>query len=125
MEIKEVLEFLFQRADANQTFWNFYSLAATTILGIVTATNIGWLRREARVGLIAVFIIFAVANFDSLDRVRRQRGGLVKMAEQAEGYRQETHGPILKAVGPSPKKHLVYFHGVLDIEPMGQIFILA
>ncbi len=42
-ELKDLLGFLFQRADATQIFWNFYVGAVTGVLALVTAGRAEWL----------------------------------------------------------------------------------
>jgi ABC-type nitrate/sulfonate/bicarbonate transport system permease component len=37
---KDILSFVFQRADATQTFWNFFATVATAILGFVAAAKL-------------------------------------------------------------------------------------
>lgn len=37
MDMKDVLSFLFQRADATQTFWNFYTTVFTALLALLMA----------------------------------------------------------------------------------------
>ena len=53
IELKDLLSFLFQRADAMQTFWNFYAGAVTAVLGVVTAGKSDWLNRWVSAALTA------------------------------------------------------------------------
>lgn len=64
MNIKKVLEFLFQRADATQTFWNLYIGAVTTTLGLLTAAKVEWFRREVCIALTFVFAVFALSELE-------------------------------------------------------------
>jgi len=115
MNIKDILEFLFQRADATQTFWNLYIGAVTTTLGLLTASKVEWLKREVCIALAFVFAVFALSNLSSLDAVRQQRDGLVKVAESAPEFREDLYRPILDAVSPPGKIALRVFHSIFDL----------
>src|SRR5262249_13722428 len=107
MNIKEVLEFLFQRADAMQTFCNLYIGAVTTTLGLLTAAKVEWLKREVCIALTFVFAVFALSNLSSLDAVRGQRDELVKLAVSVPEFHEELYRPILDSVSPPDKIALI------------------
>jgi hypothetical protein len=124
MNIKEVLEFLFQRADATQAFWNLYIGAVTTTLGLLTAAKVEWFRREVCIALTFVFAVFALSNLSSLDAVRRQRDGLVKVATSAPGFREDLYRPILNSVSPPDKIALRVFHSIFDLFVITAIWLV-
>ncbi len=115
MDIKDALGFLFQRADATQTFWNLYLGVVTTILGLLTAAKIDWFRREVCIALTCVFAVFAYSNFAALDALRQQRAGLVDVAVHAQGFQECVYRSILRAVGPPGRITLRIYHLVLDL----------
>jgi len=124
MNIKEVLEFLFQRADATQTFWNLYIGAVTTTLGLLTAAKVEWLRREVCTALTFVFAVFALSNLSSLDAVRGQREGLVKLAASAAEFREDLYRPILDSVSPPDRIALIVFHSIFDLFVIAAIWLV-
>jgi hypothetical protein len=112
-DLKDLLGFLFQRADATQTFWNFYVGAVTAVLALVTAGRAEWLNRWVCLGLTAVFLVFAAGNFRALDSVRSQREQLIDVARQVKGY--ERVEKVVMAVRPPSPGTLYVFHGSLDV----------
>jgi hypothetical protein len=112
-ELKELLGFLFQRADATQTFWNFYAGAVTAVLGLVTAGKPAWLNVWVRSGITAAFLVFAVANFAALNSIRTQRDELMAVASEMKGYSRIAK--VVAAVKPATKWELRGFHGALDV----------
>ena len=113
IELKDLLSFLFQRADAMQTFWNFYAGAVTAVLGVVTAGKSEWLNRWVSAALTAAFLLFAVGNFISLDAVRRQRAALIDVALSSSGALAVRD--VVTAVRPPTAGQLRLFHGALDV----------
>lgn len=111
--LKQLLAFMFQRADATQTFWNFYAGAVTAVLGLVTAGKAEWLNRWVCLGITFAFLVFAVGNFIALDAVRAQRQELMNVAKAVKGYAQMEN--VVAAVRPPTKQQLRLFHGALDV----------
>ena len=124
MNIKEVLEFLFQRADAMQTFWNLYIGSVTTTLGLLTAAKVEWLKREVCIALTFVFAVFALSNLSSLDAVRGQRDELVKLAVSVPEFHEELYRPILDSVSPPDKIALIVFHSIFDLFVIAAIWLV-
>jgi len=112
-ELRQLLAFLFQRADATQTFWNFYVGVATAALGIVTAGKAEWLNRWVCSGLTVAFAVFALGNFAALDAMRAQRQELIAVAKDMKGYSRVEK--VVDAVRPPTKEELRLFHGALDL----------
>jgi hypothetical protein len=149
-QLKDLLGLLFQRADAMQTFWNFYAGAVTIVIGVVTAGKAEWLNRTACAGLSLAFVVFAAGNFASLDAVRRQREALaqIAMARIASTAPPKTAdrptqpaapGPppataasppepqaslkkVVEAVKPPTLLELYLFHGALDAVTLGALW---
>jgi len=119
-ELKQLLAFLFQRADATQTFWNFYAGAVTAALGLVTAGKSEWLNRWVCAGLTVAFVVFAVGNFIALDAMRAQRQELMEVAKEVKGYSRIER--VVTAVRPPTKEQLRLFHGALDLGTVGAIW---
>jgi hypothetical protein len=120
-ELKDVLGLLFQRADAMQTFWNFYAGAVTAALGVVTAGRAQWLNRAVCAGLTAAFVVFAIGNFVSLNAVRAQRAALMRVAEKTKGYDDAVRGVVVAVKPPDPWE-LWLFHGALDAATIAAIW---
>ena len=112
-DLKELLSFLFQRADATQTFWNFYIGAVSAVLGLVTAGKPNWLNVWVRSVITAAFLVFAAANFVALDSVCTLREELMMVASKMKGYTQIAK--VVEAVKPPAKYVLRGFHGALDV----------
>lgn len=72
MDTQQALSFLFQRADATQTFWNFYATTATALLAFLAAAKAKWINRTVCMVLMVGFVVFAGANYWALDQVRAQ-----------------------------------------------------
>jgi hypothetical protein len=124
MDIKDALGFLFQRADATQTFWNLYLGVVTTILGLLTAAKVDWFRREVCIALTFVFALFAYSNFASLDAVRQQRASLVQAAVRARGFQEDIYRPVLDSVGPPGGAALKVFHFVFDLFVVAAVWLV-
>jgi hypothetical protein len=101
---KDLLALLFQRADATQTFWNFYAGAVAAVPAFVTAGRPEWLNR---------FLVFVAGNLSARDAVRQQRHQLTALASSMKGHSQMEK--VVKAVALPTKMELWLFHGSLDL----------
>jgi len=124
MDIKDALGFLFQRADATQTFWNLYLGVVTTVLGLLTAAKIDWFKREVCIALTFAFALFAYSNFASLNAVRQQRASLVQVAVHARGFQEDIYRPVLDSVRPPGGAVLSVFHFVFDLFVVAAIWLV-
>jgi hypothetical protein len=118
MDPKDILSFVFQRADATQTFWNFFATVATAILGFVAAAKTEWLNRITRSVLTLGFAIFAFANFQALNVTRVQVEQLIALLKNTN------LAGIGESARPSPFYRLLLFHLCLDVTVLALIWII-
>jgi hypothetical protein len=124
MEIHEVVSFLFQRADATLTFWNFYIAVSTAILAFLAAAKAEWLNKFICVALTIGFALFAVGNLWALSQVCDQREALIALISQQEGYDQSI-ATVVESTHPPDVIVLVPFHIFLDIAMITLIWTIV
>ena len=110
----KLLDFLFQRANATQGYWNFYIAVATVFLGIVTVGKSEWLAPiKVRTMISILFIAFAISNYIPLEKTREQRHEIIQAAALTDGYQQLEN--IFDASRPLLKPELLGFHIFSDL----------
>jgi len=124
MTIDQVVSFLFQRADATLTFWNFYIGVSTAILAFVTAAKSEWLNKYICVAITFGFALFAIGNFSALNQTCNQREALIELAPELDGYNDEIK-PVIESTRPPGIKALLSFHATLDITMVALIWIIV
>ncbi len=125
LELKDLLGFLFQRQDATQTIWTFYSGAVALIAGLVTASKVEWLTVQVRVAITVLFLVFATTNFLALHSIHLQREALVKLAKETLKKDKSPQSDIERAVmaAKAPETWMVIaFHGSLDLAVLAAVW---
>ena len=120
MEMKDVLELIFNRANATQTFWNFYLIVFGAILGLIGSLKPNNVTPRLKVILMIGFTLFFISNYISLSENWKQRHGLYELARQTEEYKknnkngQNKYDPILESTTPPCVEVLMIFHFAAD-----------
>ena len=123
MDTQQALSFLFQRADATQTFWNFYATTATALLAFLAAAKAKWINRTVCMVLMVGFIVFAGANYWALDQVRAQRAALTSLIPKLPSY-QPFLDDLIESANPPSAWGLRLFRGVLDCAVVSLIWAI-
>jgi len=123
MEINDALSFLFQRADATQTFWNFYITIATALLTFLAAGKTQWINKKVCAVLTVGFLVFAFANFGAVDQVRGQRAALISLIPKLDSY-DPCFKAVIESTKPPTASDLKLFHGTLDGIVVALIWII-
>jgi hypothetical protein len=118
------MSFLFQRADSISTFWNFYIVLSTAILGFLSAAKVEWLNNFLCFLLSLAFVLFAVGNLFAIIQVHGQWEALVKLVPTLEGY-YNSLAPLVESAKPVERDTLIMFHLFLDITVVSFIWIIA
>lgn len=124
MDVQDAMSFLFQRADAMLTFWNFYIVVSTAILGFLSAAKAEWLSNLLCFLLTVAFVLFATGNLSALVQVQEQWDALFNLVPKLEGYKN-SFGPLVNSAQPLGKSVLIMFHLFLDLTVVSLIWIIA
>jgi len=123
MDPKDILSFVFQRADQTQVFWNLYATASTAILGFVAAAKSEWLNKSVCTVLSCGFAVFAYGNLQALNHTRQQREGLLLLLSSLKDYPPSIEN-VASAARPSSLVELLLFHITLDLFVISMIWLI-
>ena len=104
----DLLKLLIERTSYINTYWNFYIVVATAIIGIVASGKVN-ITRNIRIILTIAFILFAFSNYHAIENVNEQRSEISKQ------IKQENLVAIKETLKPSDNWKYLLFHLLLDI----------
>lgn len=103
----DLLKMLIERTSYINTYWNFYIIVSTAVIGTIASGKIH-ISKTIRVILTIAFLLFAASNLHAILTVNEQRDALVALIP-----------PELSAVSqtlkPGPMLQYITFHLLLDI----------
>ncbi|PZD70458.1 hypothetical protein C1752_12029 [Acaryochloris thomasi RCC1774] len=114
MELTDVLPLLYERFGAFQALWNLYITLAIGILGFVTAAQKATRPVAIRVILIVAFLVFAIINLTTLNRVLSERRILEELAESLAKPGLEMDLVEVSRVS-GEVTYLNIYHSILDL----------
>ena len=119
MELKDFVELGLAKADAVQTFWNYYLVVVTAIVGIYVSEKVHIIiRAKATKGvLVVLFMLFAASNLNGLLKNWDVREAISSAALNDYQYDEALHGDIvaLITITPEERRLNIVFHLVLDL----------
>jgi hypothetical protein len=119
-----VLEAHKQLIDESNALWNFFTVIALGVVGIIYGgVKLGSVGR-ARLPVSLGFGVWALANMSSLTRVQALLVTLTASMNSAVTLKDtpEILKPLLKQIWVAPTWSIVLFHVVLDIIVLGAIW---
>lgn len=122
----DILKILVERTSYINTYWNFYIVVATAILGILASGKIA-ITKNIRIILTVAFVLFTYSNYGAIKDVNEQRTAILNQFsveshnETTEVKKipgntpQEKLSIIADKFKPNPKWQYLLFHLLLDI----------
>ena len=128
MDFKDVVTLYFERSNALQTYWSFY-----TTMGGALLAYFGGMKPSANKYLIAVvlsisFVSFAAVNLDALRAVTKARvicRDLIYSGKLANSPSPEAQEQIQKLITPWPFAYVAAMHISGDLFTLGGIWFLV
>lgn len=102
-----LLKVMIERASYLNTYWNFYLVVATAIIGSMASGKIR-LTKDIRIIFTAAFILFAASNLHAIISINEQRSALGDLIPTALSTVTET-------LRPGPLWQYIGFHLLLDV----------
>jgi hypothetical protein len=128
MEFKDMVTLYFERSNALQTYWSFY-----TTMGLALLAYFGGMKTSPQKYLIAVvlslsFVSFAVVNLDALRAVTKARvicRDLIYSGKLANSPSPEAQEQIQQMITPWPFAYVAVMHISGDLFTLGSIWFLV
>lgn len=102
----DYLEILVERTSYLNTYWNFYIVVSTAVIGTIASGKIH-VTKTIRVIITVAFVLFAASNLHAILNVNEQRVALIKLIPAS----QSTIADTLK---PNDMWQYIFFHVLLD-----------
>jgi hypothetical protein len=128
MDFKDIVTLYFERSNALQTYWSFYTTMALALLAYF-----GGMKSSPQKFLIAIvlslsFISFTVVNLDALRAVTKARivcRDLIYSDRLANPPSQEVQKQIRQMITPWPFEGVAVMHISGDLFTLGAIWFLV
>ena len=111
----DLLKLLVERTSYINTYWNFYIVVATAIVGIVASGKVD-ITRNIRIVLTVAFILFTYSNYHAIENVNEQRNAISKNIKNKELV------TIKRTFEPNEYWKYLLFHLLLDITVLVSIW---
>lgn len=103
----DLLKMLIERTSYINTYWNFYIIVATAVIGTIASGKIN-VTHSIRVILTCAFVLFALSNLQAIICVNKQRTALSNLVP-------DSFSTITETLRPNNNFRYIAFHLLLDI----------
>jgi hypothetical protein len=121
--IPDLIAKAFERTNALQTYWAFYS---TGVLGLLAFFGNKQRERAIAIILSVAFVGFAIANLDALRSVTRQRVALQQVLDQrCETIPSTAECIVARSIEPSSLPAVTFLHITGDVLVLLGMWVLT
>src|SRR5881396_726481 len=129
MDFKDVLNLFFERSNALQPLWSFYTTVVLALIAFFSAIKPSEKIRVGAVIFSIVFVVLAWANLDALLTVTRQRLAAVSLLKDTSKLSNVPDKAVVNALlgglEPSSVRRVVIGHVAADFFVLAMIWMLA